>query len=158
MIPFLRLAVLARNAKSSFAGGSYLDAIGYAIQMLALLGFDSEAQKIAAMIKDIQNGDARAIAVDALGLVADVFGLVFQSVAPIAVGASAPATIESRFETIACQCDKLAAPTTGAISEATADTKAIDPQTVLVIVQIAQQLFTFLWDRYNKKPTPAPAA
>lgn len=149
MIPFIRLAALVRNARSAFASAQYLDAVNYAVDALSLLGFDAEATRIKSLIADVTNSDARAIAVDVLGLVADVFGLVFSQAEKITVSAACEVPVETRLDHVAATCDKHAAPTTGAADT----TGAVDPATVLLIVQVAQQVFSFFWDRYQKKQT-----
>lgn len=154
MIPFIRISAMLRNARLSFAAHNYLDAVTFGAQAVSLLGFDGLAQDLLATIKDVQNGDAREIAVDTMKVVADVFGMIFTGAAPITVGVAVADTIEFDIESLACKCDKLAvAPTTGVAvdGESSADTKAIDPQTILVIVQIAQQLMTWFLDRRAKK-------
>lgn len=146
MLPYIRIAAMLRNACSSLAAGNYLDAINYAVSLLSLLGFDSEAAKISALIADVKNGDAEKIANDVLAMLADVVALVF-SRGKLATVGLAEMAVADRLESLVTECDRLATPTVGAA----ADTGAVDPQTVIAIIQIAQQAFAFFWDRYQKK-------
>ena len=145
MLPYIRIAALLRNARSSLSAGNYLDAINYAASLLSLFGFDSEAAKISALITDVKNGDAEKIANDVLAMLADVVALVFSKGKPVTVGLAEMAVVD-RLDSLATQSDQLATPTVGAA----ADTGAVDPQTVIAIIQIAQQAFAFFWDRYQK--------
>lgn len=144
MLPYIRIAALLRNARSSLSAGNYLDAINYAASLLSLFGFDSEAAKISALITDVKNGDAEKIANDVLAMLADVVALVFSRGKP-ATGLVEMVVVD-RLDSLATQSDQLATPTVGAA----ADTGAVDPQTVIAIIQIAQQAFAFFWDRYQK--------
>lgn len=149
MLPYIRIAAMVRNARSSFASGNYLDAINYATSLLSLLGFDSEAAKISALITDVKNGDAEKIANDVLAMLADVVALVFSKGKPATVGLAEMAVVD-RLDSLAVECDRLATPTVGA-----ADTGAVDPQTVIAIIQIAQQALAFFWGRYQKNHAAA---
>lgn len=150
MLPYIRIAAMLRNARSSLAAGNYLDAINYAVSLLSLLGFDSEAAKISALIADVKNGDAEKIANDVLALAHDLVKLVFSGGKPATTGAATLDLCE-QYDALAYECDRLATPTVGAA----ADTVGVDPATVLVIVQVAQQVFAFFWDRYQKKQQAA---
>ena len=147
MFMILKLPAMLRAAVSLFRAGDYLGTIKVVAEVLGLLGLADQAQKLLDAATGAAQENARAIAVAALGLIADVFTMVYggepitvQSV-PVA-GAIDGEAILGRLEFAAKaiedgECEAIAM----------AQPSALDPAVVAVLIELGAQLLRRLFER-----------
>ena len=166
MFALLRIAPMFRAAQSALASRDYKAAVGLAADLLDALGAGQLAAHVRGELAAIGAGDPREVAVNALGVVADLVNAAFTFGQPITVGAAAPsgdadaalaalAALAAKCETLATHCEQIDAPkATAAGPDAP---KAIDPATIIQLIAILAPMFERLFAGIRERRHPQAA-
>ena len=151
MFAFMKIASLLRAAQAALAGRNFKAAAMTAADLFDALGSPETATKIRGEIEAVGDGDARGIAVNALGLIAGALSAGFGWSVPITVsalpGADAPtpeSALAHQLGGLADKCDLADAPKAMAAPDAA---KAIPPELWMALIQGAIALITAIWQR-----------
>ena len=147
MFAFLTIAAKLRAAQAALAARDFHAVAAMAADLLDTLGMDSLAGHVRGELAALGTGDAREIAENALGVVADVVNAAFSFGKPIVVSAAAP-DLAAECGAAADLCAQADAPkATAAGPEAAKATPAELLQWVALLAPVFERLFFALRKR-----------
>ena len=136
MFSLISIAARFRAAQAALASGDFHAVAALAADLLDTIGMGSLAEHVRGELAAIGTGDARDIAVNALGLVADAVNATFNFGKPIAVSAPAPGEnadpLVAACDQAISHCEAAAAPK--AMAAGPDAPKAIDPATIINLI------------------------
>ena len=156
MLNFLSIIADFRAARAALAAGDFPKVAAMAADLLAALGMAALADHVRGEIAALGTGDARGIAENALGLVADVINAAFSFGQPITVSATAPGgePLIIKCDAAIARCEAASAPK--AMAAGPDEVKAIDPAAIInliaLLVPVFERLFAAIRDRRHPQP------
>ena len=160
MFQLIAIAAKLRAAQSALAGRDFHAVAAMAADLLETLGMASLAAHVRGELAAIGTGDAREVAVNALGTVADLVNAAFSFGKPITVSAPAPsgdadAALAAKCEAVATHCEQADAPK--AMAAGPDAPKAISPADIISLIALLAPVFERLFAAFRDRRHLQPA-
>lgn len=150
MLNFFSIVADFRAARAALAARDFPKVAALAADLLETLGMAALAEHVRGELAAIGTGDARGIAENALGVVADLLNAAFAFGKPLTVGATAPtgdpeAELAAKCDAAIAHCEAAHAPQ--AMAAGPDGVAAIDPATILNLIALFMPVFVpvFEW-------------
>lgn len=149
-----------RAARAALAGRDFPKVAALAADLLETLGMAALAEHVRGELAALGTGDARGIAENALGVVADLINAAFAFGKPLTVGATAPtgdpeADLAAKCDSAIAHCEAVHAPQ--AMAATPSGVAAIDPAAILNLIALLVPVFERLFAAFRNRRPVVPA-
>lgn len=154
MLNFFSIIADLRGARAALAAGNFPKVAAIAADMMEALGMGSLADHVRGELAAIGTGDARGIAENALGVVADLVNAAFAFGKPLTVSATAPDAdpadaLAAKCNAAIARCESAAGPQEMAATPS--GPAAIDPAAILNLIALLVPVFERLFAAFRNR-------